>query len=145
MRVYRCGVCGTQGHNERTHQRKISNPPPQDIPSRKTSTGGEGANNAIPVAASTIDYDAMLARTREATQSPPRMEVGDTIVAHTDADGQPVTFSYKVTERKPATVTVRMIRFDGSLGEEKKYRVQRSDYGSEYVKLSPYLWAQLSN
>jgi hypothetical protein len=63
---------------------------------------------------------------------------GDVVKVHSDADGQPVTFEYKVVTRKPRTVIIRMIRMNGTLGEEQTFRVKTYEDGREYIALNRY-------
>ncbi len=152
MRNQHCSACGRTGHNERSHQRRISNPPPRD----NFSTHRIDTPNVQNTEALVANFEQLLATTRQAATavdtlepiSPakdpvlhPRMDVNTEIIARTDADGQPVAFTYKVVERTRAQVVVRMVRADGSLGEKKKYRVHTNESGSEYVKIAKYLWA----
>ena len=65
-------------------------------------------------------------------------QVGDVVKVHSDADGQPITFEYKVVTRKPKTVVIRMIRMDGSLGAEQTFRVKTYEDGREYIALNKY-------
>jgi hypothetical protein len=69
------------------------------------------------------------------------MQVGDVLKVHADADGQPITFEYKIVTRKPKTVVIRMIRADGTLGEPRSLRVKKDESGTEFIALSQYQWA----
>lgn len=59
---------------------------------------------------------------------------GDVVVVNGDADGQATSFRYKVVKRTPKTVTLRMIRMNGTLGDPETLRVQDPG-GREYLKM----------
>lgn len=62
------------------------------------------------------------------------MQVGDHVVVNADADGQGIRFRYRVVKRTPKTVTVRMVRVNGTLAEPETFRVQKSGT-TEYLKM----------